>query len=343
MNDYRRILLTRLRFIGDVVLTTPIVKSVRKAYPEAFIAYLGDVNAVTLLEHNPAINEILPYDFGRPGVLEQTRVGWQLRQRRFDLVIDMFNNPRSAQLCRASGAPVRVGLDRPGRRWGYTLRIRDDGKPKSPIQFHAQFLKAAGIDLTCAKTEIFLTPEERQSAVQFLPDGPGPLVGIHPGATWPAKKWDAERFGELADRLAAEGMLVVVFSAPGDQDAVQRLMEATTSIPHVLQGTSLRHLAAMIAHCACFVCNDAGPMHIAAALDVPTVAIFGPGEDNIWFPYDSARGHIALRKDVPCHPCHCDICPREGDGYMECMKLLHVDEVVDAVREAIALRPRENS
>lgn len=335
MKDYRRILLTRLRFIGDVVLTTPIVRSVRNACPDAYIAYLGDRRAVTLLEQNPAIDEIIPYDFTRSPVLEQVRVGRLLHKRRFDLAIDMFNNPRSALLCRASGARTRVGLDRPGRRWGYTVRVRDDRTPKTPIQFHNQFLEAAGIAATSSKTEIILTPDERRSATQFLPDGPGPLIGIHPGASWPAKKWDAERFGQLADRLAAAGMRVVVFGAPGDQETVQRLMEATSSIPHVLPGASLRHLAAMISHCDCFVCNDAGPMHIAAALDVPTVGIFGPGEENIWFPYDRSRGHIALRKDVPCHPCHCDICPRESDGYMECMNLLQVDEVAEAVNAAV--------
>ncbi len=335
MKEYRRILLTRLRFIGDVVLTTPIIRSVRTACPSSYIAFLGDRRAVALLEHNPAVDRIIPYDFSKPSAIEQARIGWDLRHERFDLAIDMFNNPRSALLCCATGAETRVGLERPGRRWAYTLRVKDDGVPKSPIQFHNQFLRAAGIEPTATKTEIFLTSEERESAREYLPDGDGPLVGIHPGASWPAKRWDAERFGELADILAGAGMRVVVFGAPGDSMTVQRVIEATSSVPHVLPAANLRHLAAMISHCRCFVCNDAGPMHIAAALDVPTVAIFGPGEENIWFPYDRALGHVALRKDVPCHPCHKDFCPRTGNGYMECMNLLPVGEVARAVERAV--------
>jgi ADP-heptose:LPS heptosyltransferase len=84
------------------------------------------------------------------------------------------------------------------------------------------------------------------------------------------------------------------------------------------------------------VANDAGPMHIAVAVGTPTIGIFGPGEEDIWFPYDSADGHRALRKDVPCHPCHLDFCDRQGDGYMECMNLLSVDEVLHAIKSLLA-------
>ena len=335
MQGFRRILLTRLKFIGDIVLTTPIIHSVRNAFPSSFIAYLGDRHAVSLLEQNPSLNEIIPYDFSRPAVLEQLRVMRILKRGNFDLAIDMLNNPRSALLTFATGAAVRVGLERHGRGRLYTVRVRDDGVPKSPIQFHNQFLRAVGIPPTATQTEIFLTADERESALQFLPDGPGPLVGIHPGASWPAKKWNADRFGALADALTARGMRVVILGGPRDHDTIQQVLEATTSVPHVLPSVTLRHLAALISHCACFVCNDAGPMHMAAALGVPTVALFGPGEENIWFPYDRSLGHIALRKDVPCHPCHADFCPRKGDGYMECMELLHVREVAAAVHSIV--------
>ncbi|MGA9119958.1 MAG: glycosyltransferase family 9 protein [Bacteroidota bacterium] len=335
MTDYRRILLTRLKFIGDVVLTTPIIRSVRNACPSAHLAYLGDREAVSLLENNPCLDEIIPYDFSRPSITEQLRVAATLRRERFDLVIDMFNNPRSALLVFASGASTRVGLDRKGRGRLYTVRVRDDGTPKSPIEFHNQLLRAVGIPPTSSTTEIFLTSEERHDALQFLPEGEAPLVGIHPGATWPAKRWSAERFGALADLLSAEGLRVAIFGAPGDQETIQQVIEATVSVPHVLPVAPLRSLAAMISHCSVFVCNDAGPMHIAAALNIPTVGIFGPGEENIWFPYDRRQGHIALRRDVPCHPCHADFCPRTGDGYMECMELLQVNDVADAVRNIL--------
>lgn len=326
-----RILLTRLRFIGDVVLTTPIIRAVHAAYPDAYLAYLGDRKAVSLLEQNPFLDEIIPYDFARRSVLEQWRVGRLLRRRRFDLVIDMFNNPRSAQLVFASRARVRVGLDRRGRGRMYTVRVRDDGNAKTPVAFHNQFLAAIGIAPADHETELFLSKDEHVEARQYIPGGEGALVCIHPGATWPAKRWLPERFGALSDALVERGFRVLVVGGAGDSDAIRAMVESCSEVPHVAPPLPLRTLAAIIAECDAFVGNDAGPMHIAPAVGVPTVGLFGPGEEEIWFPYSTAKGHCALRMNVPCHPCHKDVCPRDGDGYMECMNILGVEDVLNAV------------
>jgi lipopolysaccharide heptosyltransferase II len=343
---YQRILLTRMRFIGDIVLTTPVIRSVRAACPDAHIAYMGERDAVSLLEGNPFLDEIIPYDYSRSGVLEQVRVGFLLRERRFDLVVDLFGNPRSALLTRLSGAPVRVGPDRRDRGRLYTIRVADDGKPKTAVEFHNQYIAAAGIPPVASKTELFLTAEERRDAVSYLRwicgegktlDPARPIVGIHPGATWPAKRWLPERFAELADTVRAKlGAHVIITAGPGDAEAVSALGTSAVSAPSILNVLPLRQLAAVISCCSVFVSNDAGPMHIAAALGVPTVGIFGPGEDSIWFPYDPAAGHTPLRKDVPCHPCHLDYCNRGGEGYMECMRLLAVNDVLAAVDRALS-------
>jgi len=335
--EHRRILITRLKFIGDIVLTTPLIRSVRNRYPDAFIAYLGGKEGVSLLEHNPCLDEIVPYDFARPTFLEQPKVAFALRRRKFDLSIDLFGNPRSALLTYMSGARVRVGPDRSGRGRLYTIRVPEDPSPVTAIGFHNRSLRAAGIEPTAERTEIFLTDDERREAGIFLRwqgstgesrGGARPLVGLHPGATWPAKRWPPEKFAALAELLAAKSRAdVIVTAGPGDRDAAAAFSRACTSSARVLPVLPLRQLAAVIAQCRVYVSNDAGPMHIAAAVGTPTVGLFGPGEENIWFPYRSEEGHVALRKDVPCHPCHLDFCDRTGDGYMECMRLLGVDEV----------------
>ena len=344
--DYRRILITRMRFIGDIVLTTPLIRSVREACPDAYIAYMGEGKAVSLLEGNPFLDEIIPYDYARPGVLEQARVAFLLRRMRFDLVLDLFGNPRSALLARLSGARVRVGPDRRQRGRLYTIRVADDGRPKTAVEFHNQSIAAAGVPPVASKTELFLTTEEKRDAASYLrwvcnqgkPLDPGrPVVGMHPGATWPAKKWLPERFAELADTLRSKlGAYVIITAGPGDAETVSAVSAQAVSAPSVLNVLPLRQLAAVISCCSVYVSNDAGPMHIAAALGVPTLGLFGPGEDSIWFPYDPSAGHEALRKDVPCHPCHLDFCNREGEGYMECMKLLAVADVFAAVQRALS-------
>jgi len=346
---YQRILLTRMKFIGDVVLTTPIIRSVRNACPKAYIAYMGDRQAVSLLEHNPCLDEIIPFDLSRPAFLEQPFVALKLRRRRFDLAVDLFGNPRSALLMYLSAARTRIGPERRGRGRLYTIQVRDDGRPKTAIEFHNQYIRAAGIEPTSSRTEIFLTEEERRNARIYLQwlgheskplDLKRPMVGLHPGATWPAKKWFPERFGELADLITARlGAQVIVTSGPRDREEVGKVLKHSFAGIKVLPVLPLRQLAAVIAQCSVYVSNDAGPMHIAAALGVPTVGLFGPGEENIWFPYAEEDGHKALRRDVPCHPCHLDFCNREAEGYMECMKLLRVEEVFETVKSV--LRPRQ--
>ena len=341
---YRRILLTRMKFIGDVVLTTPAIRSVRNAFPGAFIAYMGDKQAVSLLEGNPCLNEIIPFDFSRASVLEQPRIAFRLRKSQFDLAIDFFGNPRSALLTYLTGAASRVGPDRTGRGKLYTIRVKDDGKPKQVIDFYDQYLRAAGIEPSSRKTELFLTDDERREARIFLRwldhetaplDLTQPIIGLHPGATWPAKKWQAGGFASLAELIRAKlGCQVVLTTGPNDGAVVREVAEASMAGVKPLPLLPLRQLAAVISQCRVYVSNDAGPMHIAVALGIPAIGVFGPGQEDIWFPYNEAEGHKALRKDVPCHPCHLDVCNREGEGYMECMKLLKADEVFAAVERA---------
>lgn len=328
-----------MRFIGDVVLTTPIIRSVRTAYPQAYIAYMGEKGAVSLLEHHPCLDEIIPYDYSHPTFIEQPLVALLLRRRKFDLVVDLFGNPRSALLTYLSGAKTRVGAERKGRGRFYTVRVKDDGTPKTAVQFHNQFIEAVGITASSDRTEIFLTDDERREGRIYLqwidgeskPLDPGrPVIGIHPGATWPAKRWLPERFAALADMLAAKFRAqVFLVAGPNESDTVDEVLKHTFATTRVIRNLPLRQLAAVIAQFSLFIANDAGPMHIAAALGIPTIGLFGPGEENIWFPYAAKDGHIALRKDVPCHPCHLDFCNRQGEGYMECMKLLTLDEVLE--------------
>jgi ADP-heptose:LPS heptosyltransferase len=245
-----------------------------------------------------------------------------------------------------SGAPVRVGQEHKGRGRLYTVRVSDDGRPKTAVQFHQQFLRAVGIPPTTSRTEIFLTDDERRQAREVLAgyartSTGGPFVALHVGATWPAKRWLADRFAQLADNIVTQlGGSVLLTGGPADQEIVHQVRQLSHSAPMIVEVLPVRRLAAVLAECAVVVSNDAGPMHIAVAVGTPTIGLFGPGEESIWFPYPSAHGHVALRKNVFCHPCHLNVCNRTGGGYMECMNLLAADEVVDAVRTALRF-PRQ--
>ena len=339
-----------MKFIGDIVLTTPVIRAVKESYPDAYIAYLGEKEGVSLLQNNPDLDEIIAYDFTKPGFLEQIKTIMRLRRKKFDVFIDLFSNPRTALLALASGAPIRIGKDVKGRGKFYTHRINDDGERKTAIQFHYQYLKPLGIEVRHWQTKIYLTDEERREAKIYLRwkefDPDKPIVALHPGATWPAKIWDKNRFAALVDLINAKlGAQVLLTQGPNDRllcDEVSRLAVGKLQILDVLP---LRQLAAILSHCNALIANDSGPMHIAVAVGTPTIGIFGPGEEDIWFPYTppfypEGAGHTPLRKNVSCHPCHLNACNRTGEGFMECMKLLGIDEVFSVLQRS--MNPKQN-
>lgn len=205
---YSRILLTRMKYIGDVVLTTPVIKTLREAFPNSYIAYLGEAKAVSLLEHNPFIDEIIPFDFSKDSALYQLKMYTKMYAGNYDLTIDLFSNPRSALMTFATRAKVRIGGNARGRGNLYTIKINDDGALKSAIDYHYQSLKPLGIQPKYYKTEIFITDAEKKGALELLRslgvETTKNLVAIHPGATWPNKIWLKEHFSGLISKLVEQ-------------------------------------------------------------------------------------------------------------------------------------------
>ena len=166
---------------------------------------------------------------------------------------------------------MRVGGDLPGRGKLYTIRIKDDGVPKSAVEFHYQSLKAVGIEPKYFAPEIFLTEDEKKESRRYLEwqgiDFSKPIVALHPGGTWPAKLWPAERFADLADLLIAKTHAQIVLTkGPRDGEAAGKVESAVVGGVLSLPVLPLRQLAAILSLCAAYVANDSGPMHIAAAV-----------------------------------------------------------------------------
>ena len=337
---FSRILLTRMKFIGDVVLTTPVIHTLRDAFPNAHIAYLGDAKAVSLLEHNPYLNEIIPFDFSQKSVTYSLKMFAKLHSNSYDLAIDLFSNPRSALLTYSTGAKVRIGGDSRGRGRLYTNRISDDGTLKSAIEYHYQSLRPLGIAPKYFETEIYLTQEEKTEAQLLLQslgaDSGKKNIAIHAGATWPNKIWHKESFLLLMSQLAKNSDANIILS-PGTREAdVERfLQQQCEGRVLMLPFLPVRKLAAVLSQCKVFVSNDCGPMHVGVAVGAKTIGIFGPEPVEIWFPYDKNKGHLPMFKKIFCSPCRTTKCFRQGSEYMECMQLISVKEVFSAVMERL--------
>ena len=334
--DIETILVTRLRFMGDVILTTPVLAALRRAYPRASITYLAEWPYITLLEHHPAVDERLA--LRRDRRFGSAEMIGRLLRRRFDLAIDLFGNPRSALLTFLSKASMRIGGDFRGRRTFYTHRIRDDGSRKTAVQFHLNYLDPLAITPPApSDPEIALTDEEIAWSQDYLLrrgyDPEETIVGIHPGATWPAKRWFPHRFAVLANRLHREGAQILFTMGPGEDEVMESVLRScqfSVIEPHIL---SLRQLGAILSRLDLYIANDCGPMHLAPAVGTRTVGIFGPSDPGIWFPYRLEAGHVPVSKEVDCRICNRDWCDK-----MDCMRAITVQDVLGAALDRLQKR-----
>ena len=330
--------MSRLRFIGDIVLTTPVIEVLHERFAESEIDYLGDKDGVLLLRNNPNLRGIIPYDFESNEISEQLKVGAALRRKKYDIAIDLFGNPRSALVIRFSGAKMRIGGSFGWRKRMYTHPVEIHDR-MSAVEFHLKYLEPLGIHEKWRTPKIFLTDVERKKSSEFLEDaGVGReelLVGFQLGATWPAKVWPPERFAQLAGLIESGlGGRILLTYGHKDRGYLDRFLESAqtrTLVIHPEIPNDLRKLAGVVSMCDTFVSNDTSTMHISAAVGVPTIGIFGPSDPGVWFPYARSLGHEGVRKEVGC--CGRDACLYSGNDYMRCMSAITADEIFELVKK----------
>lgn len=339
--EARRILISRLRFIGDVVLTTPVIRALKRHYADAELYYLAETGPAAVLARNPCLEEVIALpDELLPGRSVLTRCGEQLRflralrKRRFDLVIDLFGNPRSALLTLATGARYRVGYDVRGRGAAYNVKIRRSASLRV-VDAYLDAVRTIGVPADDDRTEVHFSTEDAVWAESWLAergvDGGHRIAALNPGASWPAKTWSAGRFAELARRMIeALDLRILLVAGPGQREAMDGLADMAGHACPVVETGSLTRLAALIRRCGLFVSNDCGPMHIAAAVGTPTIGLFGPSSPRIWFPYSKTEGHVALEADADdC--CGRDFCVRP----VPCIESISPQRVLEAAESVL--------
>lgn len=337
-----RVLLTRLQYLGDVVLTLPVLQILRERFPRIRVDYLTKAPGADLLAGDPRLEMI--HRLGGDGPGETIRLVRALRGRRYALAIDFLANPRSAILTRLSGARVRVGGTRRGRRHLYTHQVAVPGSVREATGYHLYHLQAIGIPAGDLKPVLPLHPEERERARSVLAtlapggeSGAGVRVGIHPGGKWEVKRWPAEYFARLADTLSKDlNASVYVIAGPGEERYVRDLLSHATCGVTVVPVQPVRMVAALIDSLDCMVVGDGGIMHIAVAVGTPTVGIFGSSEPDIWFPYERHGPYYAAVAPVACRPCHSHTC-----DHLSCLRELSVATVADLVADALARRGKD--
>lgn len=337
----RRILVVKLRYIGDVLLSTPVFRGLREAFPRATVTALVNAGTEEVLLHHSDVDEVLLVgrlgSWGRRWV-EQFRVVRRLRERRFDLALDLTDGDRAAFLTWASRAGLRVGFNREGRFRGhaYHMVVPEWSDRLHAVEADLEVLRTLGLRPRPVAPSLGLPPEAEAEAEDLLTRKrvarDRDLVLVHPGARWWFKAWQTDRFCVLADRIREElGAEVLIAGGPGDVVAVETIRRQMRHPAISVAGeTSVLQLAALLKRCRLFIGNDNGPMHIAAAVGTPVVALFGPTDPAEWGPW--GEGHVVLYKGLDCRECWRRSACCRGDG--NCLRQITVDEAMTAVRRA---------
>jgi lipopolysaccharide heptosyltransferase II len=347
--------LIRLRLIGDVVLTTPLVRAVRRAYPNARLTYLVEPQAAPVVEANPHLDEVVvaPLLSGLARWRTDVRLGLRLRRERFDLVIDLHGGPRSSWLTLASGAPVRIGYAVAGRGWMYTQQV---ARPRGHRERHSvrnqwDLLESVIPDAPppTPESDPVEMPQRATDSARLTARldelGIGStteLVVVHVGAGNDFRRWPESSFAAVVAALdAAEPNRRIILTTGAAQaeraDMVRRLATALGARSERLTvacDLDLAELRSLLERAALFVGGDSGPAHVAATTAIPMVVLYGPTTAAVWGPWrDPALvTEIVDVGSLPCRPCDQRTCE---PGDFRCLRGINPATVVAAADRAM--------
>lgn len=347
----KKILVLRYRFIGDTILTIPFLRNLRRAEPEAFIAWVVAPGSAEVVQGVPYVDELIYWDpqtihadsrGGHRTLAAKLAFIRQLRQTGYDKVYVLKRSLSSAILALLSGAGKRIGFATEGRGLLLTRRVayRHD---QHEVQNFLDILRADGVAVTDDYLEAWLSEDERRFADRFLAaagvKAGERIIGIHPFAANPPRAWHPDNFAELAGQLQQRyGARILFFGGPRDAKDLPALRAALTVPPLEAVGvTTLRQTMALLSRCQLLVCNDSGIMHLAASLQVPLVALFGPQAPLKFGPWgENCR---VVYSSFPCSPCRQKFfteCQPSERGRPECLEALTVERVLGEVDRLVA-------
>lgn len=336
-----RLLLIKPSSLGDIVHTLPTLNALKTRFPHAAVTWLVKRQWAELVERVEGVDQICSVDGGLSGWLAQVP---QLRAGHFDLVIDLQGLFRSGVMAWLSGCAWRVGLAnaREGSPFFYTHRVAVPTVAMHAVDRYLLVAAALGADTSDPPQFRFQQREEDRQEVVALLKKHGlnphkPWIAMNVSARWVTKRWPAEHFAHTADRLSQDGLGPVVFigGVLEREDAGRVMRQMHTKAVDFTGQTTVGLLPSLLQKAVALVTNDSGPMHIAAAVGTPVVALFGPTDPVRTGPY--GHGHTVLTHDVPCRPClsrHCHYTIP-----LACLSGVNADRVVRAVRESMQKKP----
>lgn len=300
------ILIIQLRRIGDVLMCTPLIRAVRKKYPQAFIAFLTEEESRSILETNPHLNEVITWNKNKYQnwfyALKKIK---EIRDKQFDWVIDLLGTPRTALASFLSGAPHRIGFAYRLRKIFYNHKVIPDREMKYGALYKLDSLSPLGIKSQDGKLELVVNSKAKSFAQKFLAENNLSAsdfkITISPTARRRFNFWFLDRYAKVADWLIEKySAKVILVWGPGERDIVEKIASLMKFRPLISSETStLLELAAILEQGDLHLGNDNGTKHIATAVGVPTLTIYGPHPPTGWSYPDLSR-HKFVKTNCPC-------------------------------------------
>jgi heptosyltransferase-2 len=338
-----KLLILETGLIGELLVITPVLRAIGRAYPEADVTVVVRPGSAPVLVGNPYVKKLLPLvGKERKGFFGVMRLASWVRSRDFDAALVLHTSFRSALITLMAAVPVRAGTTDEGRGFLLTHKKQRD-KDAYEVDEHLAVLELIGVPSAGRELEMFLTDEERATAGRLLEHAfahapgavaePRPLVGLHPGASRQNRRWPLRHFVELANRLEREaGATPVFFFGPREGDLAHGVTELRErdgkDVPAMVRPGNIRELAAAFERMDAVVTNNTGPMHVAAAMRTPGVFINGPTPVERWHPPGPLTTPV-FAEDVECRPCDLPHCRLDR---VACLEDLSVDSVLRAVQ-----------
>jgi len=331
------ILVLRLSSVGDIVLTEPAVAALRESFPGAAIGFAVKAQFRDLVASHPALSRVHLLDVSSSG--GTASLVREIRDARYSAVVDLHRNARTARILHAAGIPVRTAYHKRELRDAVRVRLlrRPFRASKLLVQRYLDALVPLGIDAPYTRPRLHVSDrdaEAGQVTLTGLGIGSDAYAVLVPGSVWATKRWPGLRFAQLAASVVHElGLRVVLLGSPGERKLCERIASTAGSGAVSAAGeTTLGQMAAIISRARIYVGNDSGPTHMARALDVPTVALFGPTDPG-QFDFE---GHALVYRDLPCSACTFYGSRRCHLGHRDCMNTIGRDDVLEAARSLLS-------
>ena len=332
--EWNKILIIKLRAIGDVILTTPVFQNLRAQFPNCQIDFIVEKPAYPLVAENPDLDNIWIAPYGEELSFKNDQKFFKnIRRQKYDVCFDLFGNPRSALISLFSRTKLRVGFDFRIRKYAYHIKIPSRAAQVHEVKFNLDALNYFDIPVKSEQPRIFMKKSDLKKARTIMKEldyNQVPVIALNPSASWPAKKWPLNYFADLGMSVLENfNARILVLWGPGELDDAKKLADKIGSYAAVHPATDISEQAALLSLCNLYVGNDTSPMHMAAAVGIPTVGIFGPTNARLQGLFGK-NSMAVFNSEIACLGCDQLDCRQ-----MDCMNDLKPETVFAQVKDFI--------